>query len=478
MDFPTWSEEVCESFVLSVLKSNLNIAHDLGLQDDIFHIGCDSLQAQHIVKRLSAAVAKSAKLTSTSAPPIPNSFPYHHPTPASMIRALCQLQALEKADGDITPQSLLQSLLPDPSINLAVPHELVAAPHPETVLITGTTGSLGSAMLSQLMSLPNVEKIFTLNRGNPDALVERQSRTFETYGFVPIQNDQKVEHLVGDMNAPNWGIEQQTFEQIRRNVTLIIHNAWPVNFNMVLNSFIPSITAVRSLAEFAATKASLRPRVLFISSIAASRVDQTQSTPSSSTTRFGYAESKWVAERVLEAFLPDPERLSILRIGQICGGANGVWNHKEWFPALIQASCAIGALPTFEDTRIAWIPLDSVASTIIDSAFRLWTKETRCLLVQHQSPITWETLNSFLLSELGKGISLVPFETWVERLEKSPSADLGASVLLEFFKAHQASYEAFIDAASGRLESGVPPLSQEDVRRWVEHWKKIKFLSN
>lgn len=46
----------------------------------------------------------------------------------------------------------------------------------------------------------------------------------------------------------------------------------------------------------------------------------------------------------------------LVRLGQVAGAANGAWNVKEWLPSLVQASKALGYLPTSEQEKISWIP--------------------------------------------------------------------------------------------------------------------------
>ena len=61
----------------------------------------------------------------------------------------------------------------------------------------------------------------------------------------------------------------------------------------------------------------------------------------------GYSESKWVSERILSiAGQETPLRPIIVRVGQLCGGINGNWNHREWFPALVRASQVVGGAPS------------------------------------------------------------------------------------------------------------------------------------
>lgn len=53
----------------------------------------------------------------------------------------------------------------------------------------------------------------------------------------------------------------------------------------------------------------------------------------------GYAESKWVAEKLCSIAA---ERTALrpicVRVGQICGSDTGAWNPSEWLPSLIRSS--------------------------------------------------------------------------------------------------------------------------------------------
>jgi thioester reductase-like protein len=47
----------------------------------------------------------------------------------------------------------------------------------------------------------------------------------------------------------------------------------------------------------------------------------------------GYSESKWVAERILDAAAQRTAlQPVVVRFGQICVDGNGTWNETEWFP--------------------------------------------------------------------------------------------------------------------------------------------------
>ena len=68
----------------------------------------------------------------------------------------------------------------------------------------------------------------------------------------------------------------------------------------------------------------------------------------------GYAESKWVAESILTSVTRSTGLPTLtIRVGQVTGALNGLWNTKEWFPSLIQASQVVGSLPTFDEDKVS-----------------------------------------------------------------------------------------------------------------------------
>ena len=67
----------------------------------------------------------------------------------------------------------------------------------------------------------------------------------------------------------------------------------------------------------------------------------------------GYAESKWVGERILEeARRTVGLRSTIVRVGQLCGAQNGCWNAQEWFPTVVHSAEYLKCLPDVDGVRM------------------------------------------------------------------------------------------------------------------------------
>jgi hypothetical protein len=102
------------------------------------------------------------------------------------------------------------------------------APKEEVVLLTGSTGGLGSYVLDYLLRDPSISCIYALNRADTKggrSSSERQKTAFEENGLDPRRLvSRKVVMLDGDTALENLGLENSVLEKVRNEVTAIIHN--------------------------------------------------------------------------------------------------------------------------------------------------------------------------------------------------------------------------------------------------------------
>ena len=90
----------------------------------------------------------------------------------------------------------------------------------------------------------------------------------------------------------------------------------------------------------------------------------------------GYAESKYIAERLLDiAATGCNGPVSICRVGQIAGPiriSEGVWNQQEWLPSLVLSSRHLGVIPSSLSglETVDCIPIDILSDIITELALR------------------------------------------------------------------------------------------------------------
>lgn len=251
-----------------------------------------------------------------------------------------------------------------------------------------------------------------------------------------------------------------------KKATLVIHNAWPVNFNLSLSSFRPQLAALVNLIEFTAS-AVTSSHLFFISSISSvlSYHSALLQTPeqvildSSAPNSTSYVESKYISERLLDhAARRLPINTSFTRVGQVAGAVEypGLWNEDEWFPSLVISPLHIGAVPDSlvpSLSRIDWIPIDLQAWVIVELALTQEQapdqdssqcdlmdtlpsrREVRVFHPLNPHPTTWETVRPIvadaLFSLTGKRLETVSLDVWLAKVRREIELAAGSHQALE-----------------------------------------------
>ncbi|TFY63805.1 hypothetical protein EVG20_g6168 [Dentipellis fragilis] len=471
--------------------------------DDFFQHGCDSLQATWIRNTILRTMRESANIDTHK---ISNGFVYEHPYVSSLASFLSSLVLGKKDEAEETDKAAeMNAMVEKFTQNFPVHQPRLPDPALDTVLLTGSTGGLGANVLAHLIANPKVARIYAVNRkSSGKTLLERQKEALISRGLDPaLAVHEKVVLVETDIAAQNLGVSAELKEELQNSVTHIIHNAWRVDFKLSLRSFESNIRGLRNLVDLALSSPfHSASRVLFTSSIGIFHDTQAKGaipeTPIDAkiAVGFGYAESKWVGEKILEtAAAKTALRPVDIRVGQMAGGLNGNWTIAEWLPSLIRSSVHLGALPDCEG-EVSWIPLD-LAATAVDE-FRHSSSEIVHLI--HPRPVPWSTVFRAFSSALN--IPLIPYADWLARLDKSaegvqPFADTNefsnnpALRLLDWFhsawsdngaKATEALGFPKLQTVNAKLAS--PTLADEhlaqvgekDVLSWVGYWKSSGFL--
>lgn len=106
------------------------------------------------------------------------------------------------------------------------PADFEHLPVKEAVLLTGSTGGLGSYLLESLLLKSDISRVFVLNRPGdvPMSSPQRQIQSFHARGIDPNFLDfSKIRFLEGNMSLPRLGLDEQVYEELRREVTCIMH---------------------------------------------------------------------------------------------------------------------------------------------------------------------------------------------------------------------------------------------------------------
>ncbi|KAH8779796.1 nonribosomal peptide synthetase [Diaporthe sp. PMI_573] len=437
------SEESLAESIVATLRKYV-AAERLDVDVDFFAAGVDSMGVMKAAKLLRAGLKDAGHPVDDKA--VAARVIYQNATPRRLATHILsnvlngQGQTLSE---DEQQQQAMNAIWKKYTENLTKAHPNRPDPRNDnqTVILTGSTGMLGSYLLDFMARNPRVAKVICLNRA-ADGGRAQQTKAFADRGLDTSTLATKAEFHHADLSQAQLGLPDAVYSRLQAEADRFIHNAWPVNFNIPIESFEPSLAGVRHVADLAAS-AARRVEVTFISSIAvADRWDPAthgaDKVPERRLEDFalpngGYGRSKAVGSLILEdaaAAAAGDFPHAIVRVGQVAGpeAEAGVWNRQEWLPSIIASSLYLGALPSHLGSmdRVDWTPAERIASLVLEA-----TGVSRVLggadeitgyyhgVNPHESQ--WPDLAAAVQEFYGKERirELVDFGEWVDRLEKT-----------------------------------------------------------
>ncbi|EJF61432.1 acetyl-CoA synthetase-like protein [Dichomitus squalens LYAD-421 SS1] len=496
----SWDKQSVNAYVRSVVLEAMNVPW-IKDEDNLLQHGCDSLRANWI----RSTLARALETAHEHAPYIPHNLVYAYPTIGDLTTYVCTSLSMggrgredEHASHILQMKSLVDCYSHFPSPEWHEPCSGRAeGTYREVVLITGTTGALGSHLLSQLLRDPRVVRVYVLGRvssaGCTD-LRERQRESFNKWGLDGESLDgATVTFHVANLTKEDLGLDSALLLEVRSTVTTIIHGAWRVDFNATLASFEPLLSGTRHLVDIALSSlVPGGPKLLLVSSVSALQ-NYVSDSPAVESIDYGpevalgtgYGESKWVAEQVLHcAALYTGLRTVSVRVGQLSGDTHiGSWNTKEWIPSLLRISKRLGAIPAM-DTNISWVPIDVAACALLQMRHS-------CHPVLHLTspcPVPWMDIFGPLSVKLE--VSLTSPLDWISRMRQlepdvligARGTECGMDALSGWFEVAMSTERSDIILCNERAVeaseclAALGRLGEGDVLRWIAFWNSTEFL--
>lgn len=348
--------------------------------DNIFQCGLDSLRVVKLLRYFKASLRQQGveKVCSLTTKAI-----YQSPSARSLASMLIEMSTgaaadeCEEADPMLEMQSRLDSFTARLD-GLEKRPDAKRIPSGNVVLLTGSTGSLGSyILLDSLVRNPSVERIICVNRLG--SCRGKQLEATSTRGLC--EDFSKVEFLQADLTRPCLGLEASKYDDLAQTTSHIIHNAWPVNFNLPLSSFDPQLESCCNLLELANSSSNI-VETMFMSSVGAANnwayvndgsVPETLLDDFRVSEGMGYAQSKQLAELLFaHASKANNLPVTVCRLGQIAGpvkSEKGMWSPQEWFPSVLLSSSTLGKVPESLGAmdRMDWIPVDLLGDMLVET---------------------------------------------------------------------------------------------------------------
>lgn len=408
---------------------------------DFFSVGMDSLGALGLVRKLRNQLGVRVSISTIYSNP---SAPRLAAAMISMRNGEVEAKAAAKSKRNAQIEGILAEFCARLQ-QLSTPQLKAVQTVKKTVVVTGTTGTVGKFLLASLLNSDAVAHVHCLNR-RKDAREVHLSH-FASIGAQIDNYKSRVTFHYADCSLPGLGLSTATYDVLRATSNAVIHNAWPVNFNLPLESFRPNLDSMVNLVNLV-SGANQAASFFFISSIStimgrqppSGRIEEAIDADTDTLLENGYAESKWVAEMLCEQAARSLKvPTSFVRVGQVAGPVEvpGIWNPTEWLPSLVKSSVTLGVLPDSTGCSmdaVHWLPVDLLAASLVDLTLnRIQAAEqgrgliesaagAQVFHLQNPKRTTWQKLLPGIIdaawSLTEREVAIIPCQEWLRTVRQ------------------------------------------------------------
>ncbi len=391
---------------------------DIGVEDDFFSVGGDSLIAARLVLRIRKVFAQNLPLTSL----------FEHSTISRLARLLDSGTKTRDSDPAADMRGIATSELCRRAV---LPRELSfgssSTPWPgdkANIFLTGATGFLGAAILEALLEETDAHVFCMVRCKNERNGIQRLEDVFRERDIPTSLPGSRVTIVPGDLEKPFFGMERDQFVRLGAETQAIIHCGARVQYVYPYQRL--ETANVRGTIEALrlAGQGEHSPRFIHVSTSAvvspagADGTLVTDATPLEFPGEIpgGYAQTKWVAEHLVRQAGERGLDFMVFRPGTLWADSRTGFLNREDFPSrLVEACLAMGVAPDMH-TEISILPVDTAARAIValstqpDADGRTWN-------LLNPTPVSFRSCIAALRDVAD--IHAIPYPQWREALARA-----------------------------------------------------------
>jgi L-2-aminoadipate reductase len=406
-----------------------------GPEDNFFELGGHSVLAT----RLMFEMGRELKL----AKQLPMQLLYKAPSIAAMAAAIDALVAggdaasAEKID-------LSQEIVLDASIDPAGAARKSTGEKTKSILLTGATGFLGAFLLKELLEQNSEEStVYCLVRADAeDDAIRRIHKTLVGHQLWNEKFSTRIVAVAGDLAKPLLGLTATKFDELAEKIDVVVHNGAFVHWLLPYAKMKPANVSGTIEVLRLCCKTRVKP-LHYVSTTSVFETDhhsklrtvyEDDPIATSDGMSGGYPQSKWVAEKLIQAARARGLPCSVYRPGYVTGDSeNGVWNTDDFLCRMIKGCIQLKAAPLLPEATLDMSSVDYVCQTI----GHLVSKHPEANKAYHAvnpSLYSYEALFNAVKS-FGYEVELVDYSEWRHRLMEAVGNNIenALSAMVTFF---------------------------------------------
>jgi len=452
--------------------------------DDFFHIGGHSILAM----QLNSSIRKAFSLE------VPVSLIFEYATLEKFADRIEQMlkegkQSVQAAE----PFAIWRNreVVLDPSIDSkeASPVMDYQYSDPKTIFLTGTTGFVGAFFLRDLLEKTHA-KIYCLSRAPTEKeAMQRLIETMQKYLIWKPQYEKRIVAVAGNLKEPLLGLKMEVFQSLSAEIDSIFHFGAFVNHAMSYEHHkSANVLGTHEILRLASMN-RLKP-FHFISTVAVVEGIKTMPVPEdadieqSNDLSNGYAQSKWVGEKLIHIARSRGMPCNIYRLPRVCGDSKiGSGPTGDFLWRVVQASVHLKLAPRVE-LYDDLTPVDYLCDAIrIISTKPDWIDSEFHVVSPHL--ISYMDIFKFI-KKLGMPLELTDYHTWKKTLvehattEGDPQLQALASLLADQDLSQPVDV---VTLASEHVHAALkgsglkcPKIDKKLLMKYIDYYMQIGFL--
>lgn len=388
----------------------------VGVYDNFFELGGHSLLATQLLLQIRKMFQIELSVRNF----------FQNPTIEGIARTIALIR--QTGIAEVTPESptldLQAEVVLDPTI---YPKSLPVNQRSEltAIFLTGTTGFVGAFLLHELLQQTQADMYCLVRATSIEAGQQKLQRHLESNRLWHHAFNSRIIPVVGDLDQPNLGMSIQQFHLLASQIDAIYHCGAQVNFLYPYDRLKPpNVLGTQEILRLAAlTKAIPVHHISTTAVFNASSYYERRRIPENDALTYyeglrgGYAQSKWVAEKIVMMARDRGLPTCIYRLGAVTGHSQtGVWNTNDYVCRFLKGCIQLGSMPD-QDKVWRFMPVDYASKAIV-SISRLPASLGKAFHIFSPYQIPQRRLFDWICA-LGYPLQLLPYDQWLTKLVES-----------------------------------------------------------